>query len=217
MTTSRHLEKQAKHIDDPMTETMSGNKYILTLHDDPSNFLVAIPISQQDAETVAKELVLNIVLKFHTSAQILTDHGSNFLSNLFKSKYKLLTIRKIQTVAFHLEMNSSLERSNTCSTITRCRLAGGRADRQTDRQRDRQTASKKSNGARSGEYGSWGRSVGSCFERIMNQKGGKRQSIVIMQHHFFPPPLIRPFSPHCTSQPFHHLQIIFLVHHLATR
>jgi hypothetical protein len=26
---------------------------------------------------------------------------------------------------------------------------------------------------------------------------------------------IRPFSPHCLSQHFHHLQIIILVHHLA--
>jgi hypothetical protein len=110
MTTTRHLlEKQGKHIDDPMTETLLGNKYIPTLHYDSSNFLAAIPVSQQDAETVAKQLALNNVIKFHTSEQILTDHGSNFLSNLLNSTYKLLTIRKIQTMAMHLEMNSSLK------------------------------------------------------------------------------------------------------------
>jgi hypothetical protein len=58
-----------------LKEMLLGNKYIPTLHDDPSNFLVAIPISQQDAETIAKQLVLNIVVKFHTSAQTLTDRG----------------------------------------------------------------------------------------------------------------------------------------------
>ena len=34
---------------------------------------------------------------------------------------------------------------------------------------------------------------------------------------FFSPPQIRPFSPHCLSQPLHHHQIILLVHHLATK
>ena len=33
----------------------------------------------------------------------------------------------------------------------------------------------------------------------------------------FSPPQIRPFSPHCLPQPFHHSQIIFLLHCLATR
>ena len=67
-----------------MTETMSGNKYILTFQDYFNKFIVAIPIPQQDAETIAKEFVLNIVLKFGAPAQILTDQGSNFLSDLFK-------------------------------------------------------------------------------------------------------------------------------------
>jgi hypothetical protein len=46
-----------------MTETMSGNKYILMFQKDLSNFLVPMPIPQQDAETIAREFVLNIVLK----------------------------------------------------------------------------------------------------------------------------------------------------------
>jgi transposase InsO family protein len=79
---------------------MSRNKYILTCQDDLSKFLVAIRIPQQDAETVAREFVLN-VLKFGAPAQILTDQGSNFLSDLFKSMCKLLKIRKIQMTAFH--------------------------------------------------------------------------------------------------------------------
>jgi hypothetical protein len=86
MTTARHpFEKCAPDIAGPMTETMLGNKHILTIQDDLSKFIVAIPIPQQDAETIAKEFVLNIVLKFGAPAQILTDQGSNFLSDLFKN------------------------------------------------------------------------------------------------------------------------------------
>jgi len=62
-TTDRHpFEKCALDIVGPMMKTMSGNKHILTCQDDLSKFLVAIPIPQQDAETVAREFVLNIVL-----------------------------------------------------------------------------------------------------------------------------------------------------------
>ena len=62
---------------------MSGNKCVLTFQDDLSKFIVAVPFPQQDAETIAKEFVLNMVLKFGAPAQILTDPGSNFVSDLF--------------------------------------------------------------------------------------------------------------------------------------
>ena len=94
-TTARHpFERCALDIVGPMTETKSGNKYILTFQDDLSKLIVAIPIPRQDAETVAKEFVLNIVLKFDAPAQVLTDQGSNFPSDLFKNICKLLKIKR---------------------------------------------------------------------------------------------------------------------------
>ena len=85
-TTARHpFEKCALDIVGPLTETVSGNKYILTFQDDLSKFVIGLPIPQQDAETIAKEFVLKVVLKFGAPAQILTDQGSNFVSNLFKN------------------------------------------------------------------------------------------------------------------------------------
>jgi hypothetical protein len=112
-STAKHpFEKCALDIVGPMTETESGNKYILTFQDDLRKFLVAIPIPQQDAETVAKEFVLEIVLKFGAPAQILTDRGANFLSELFKNTCRLLKIKKVQTTAFRPEANGGLERSH---------------------------------------------------------------------------------------------------------
>jgi hypothetical protein len=90
-TTARHtFGKCALDIVGPMTETMSGNKYIPTFQDHLSKFLVAIPIPQQDAETIAKEFVLT----FGAPAQILTEQGSNILSDLLKNTCKLLKIKK---------------------------------------------------------------------------------------------------------------------------
>jgi hypothetical protein len=46
---------------------------------------------------------------------------------------------------------------------------------------------KKSDDARSGEYGGWGMSVVSCFvKKIMNQKGGMSRNLVMMENPFFP-------------------------------
>jgi transposase InsO family protein len=99
-------------IVDPLPETTKGNKYILTFHDNLSKLVTAIPIPQKDAETVARKFVLNIILKTGTPKQILTDQGTNFLSDLFKNVCKLLIIKKLQTTAFRPESNGELERSH---------------------------------------------------------------------------------------------------------
>jgi len=89
----------------PTTVTNKGNRYILTFQDDLTKFVVAEPIPMQDAETVAREFVRNIVLKFGIPEILLTDQGSNFLSQLFQNTCKLLRIKRIHTTAFHLESN----------------------------------------------------------------------------------------------------------------
>jgi transposase InsO family protein len=95
----------------PLTEKQEGNKYILTFQDELSKFLVAIPIPKQDTETVAKEFIKHVILKVGTPIKLLTDQGSNFLSEVFRNTCKLLKIKKLLTTPFHPESNGSLERS----------------------------------------------------------------------------------------------------------
>ena len=57
--------------------------------------MAVIPVQTQDAETVAREFVKNIVLKNGIPEVILTDQGAKFLSELFTSVCKLLQIKKI--------------------------------------------------------------------------------------------------------------------------
>jgi len=65
---------------------------------------------------------------------------------------------------------------------------------------------KKSAAAKSGEYGGCGMNIFSCFMRKSHyRRGGMCQSIGIMEQPFFPPSQSRPLSPHCLSQPFHHI------------
>ena len=89
-----------------------GNQYILTFQDDLTKFVVVEPIPQQDADTVAREFVRSIVLKFELPEMILTDQGTNFLSQVFQNTCKLLRIKRIHTTAFHLESNGGIERGH---------------------------------------------------------------------------------------------------------
>jgi transposase InsO family protein len=104
------FEKCALDIVGPTTVTTKGNRYILTFQDELIKFIAAIPIATQEAETVAREFVLDIGLKFAMPNVILTDQGSNFVSELFKRTCKLLRIKTIQTTAYHQEWNEGLER-----------------------------------------------------------------------------------------------------------
>jgi hypothetical protein len=105
------FERCVLDIVDLLVESSLKNKYVLTFQDKLSKFMVTIPIEHQDMETIVKEFVLNVVLKFGMPRNILTDQGSNFISNLFKETCKLLKIKKIQCSAFHPESNGSSERS----------------------------------------------------------------------------------------------------------
>jgi hypothetical protein len=49
-------EKYCMDIVGPLTVTTKGHKYILTFQDELSKYTIAVPISQQDANTIAKDL-----------------------------------------------------------------------------------------------------------------------------------------------------------------
>jgi transposase InsO family protein len=111
-TANQPFEKCCLDIEGPLPEMQKGNKYILTFQDELSKFLVAIAIPRQDAEMVAQEFVKHVILKLGTPSKILTDQGSNFLSEVFKNTCKMLKIKKLQTTPFHPESNGGLERSH---------------------------------------------------------------------------------------------------------
>lgn len=105
-------EKCALDFVGPLNQTSDGNKYVLTFQDELSKYTLAIPIQQQDAVTVAKAFVEEVVLKFGIPQMILTDQGSNFMSEVFTNVCKLLKIKKIRTTAYHPQSNGALERTH---------------------------------------------------------------------------------------------------------
>ena len=105
-------DKYALDIVGPLNQTADGHKYVLTFQDELSEFTLAIPIVQQDAMTLARAFVEEIILKFGIPQSILTDQGSNFMSEVFGNVCKILKIKWIKCTAYHPQTNGALERTH---------------------------------------------------------------------------------------------------------
>lgn len=80
--------------------------------DDLTKYATAVPIPNQEADTIARAFVNNFVLKHAIPEEILSDNGSNFISELFKNTCKLLKIKNVYTAPYHPESNGALERTH---------------------------------------------------------------------------------------------------------
>ena len=67
----------------PLLES-SGNKYILLFGDQFTKWYEAIPMSNQEASTVAKAFLNVWFSRFGCPANLHSDRGSNFMSNSFQ-------------------------------------------------------------------------------------------------------------------------------------
>jgi len=92
--------------------TQGNNKYILTFQDGLSKYVIAMPITQKDADTVARSFVEKVILTSGTSRILQTDQGANFMREVFRNTCRILGIKKIQSTAFHPETQGSIERSH---------------------------------------------------------------------------------------------------------
>jgi hypothetical protein len=84
-TANRPFDKCYLDIVGTLPPSATGNRYILTFQDDLSKYVVATPISQQDAETVARIFVSQVVLKYGTPSIVQTDQSANFVSEVLKT------------------------------------------------------------------------------------------------------------------------------------
>lgn len=72
-----------------LPRSKAGNNYILVLCDYATRYPEAVPLRSIDAEHVAEECI-QIFARVGVPEEILTDQGSNFMSNLLTEVYRLL-------------------------------------------------------------------------------------------------------------------------------
>jgi len=111
-TATRAFEKIFLDVVGPLPRSHSGNAFILTLQDDLTKFAWASPMENHEANTVAQHFVTKFVCLHGIPQSLVTDCGTEFLSNVFKEVCKLLKIRQTSTTPYHPQSNGSLERSH---------------------------------------------------------------------------------------------------------
>lgn len=87
----------------PVSE--KGNAYILTCNCSLTKYVVAVPMADFTAFTTAKNLVHSVFLKYGLPEILVTDNGTNFISETMKEVNKLFKIKKIFTTPYHPQSN----------------------------------------------------------------------------------------------------------------
>ena len=77
-----------------------------------TRWMEAIPISNQEATTVANNLVDEVFMRFSPLEQLHSDQGKQFESQLMAELCKLLHIKKTRTSQYHPQCNGMVERFN---------------------------------------------------------------------------------------------------------
>jgi transposase InsO family protein len=111
-TVTKSFERISLDIVGPLPQTSFGNLYILTMQDELTRYAVAVALCATDAQTVARAFVECFVCIYGIPTSILTDCGTNFLSDVFKQMCKLLDIERSKTTPWHPQTNGYLERSH---------------------------------------------------------------------------------------------------------
>lgn len=94
----------------PLPTSDKGDKYLLVIGDYFTKFIHAIPIRNQEEETVTRSFVDNFITIFSVPMQVHTDKGANFESRLFRELCRILDIVKTRTTVMRPQSDGMVER-----------------------------------------------------------------------------------------------------------
>ena len=89
-----------------------GWRYILLFVDQISKWYEAVGLPNQEAKTVAEALVEKWITRFGCPVNLLSDKGTNFMSELFWELYRILSIQRTSKKSFHPKGKAMVERTN---------------------------------------------------------------------------------------------------------
>ena len=113
----------------PFSPSRRGNKYILVVTDQATKWTEAFPMERQDAESVCKVLMDEIICRFGAMRQIHSDQGKQFESELFRMLCARFGIQKSRTTPHHPQGNPQAERfMRTLGNMLRSYVSTNHAD-----------------------------------------------------------------------------------------
>lgn len=95
----------------PFHTGAGGSKYIMSILDRFSRYLVLVPLPDKKAETVARAFGENWILRFGAPAQLITDRGTEF-EKVLPKLCEWLWVSHIRTSAYYPETNGAVERQH---------------------------------------------------------------------------------------------------------
>ena len=110
LLTGAPWERIGIDITGPHPPSARGNVYVLTIIDHFTKWVELFPMRNQEAHTVAKILVDQVICRHGCPLQILSDQGPNFESALFRGICERLSIDKVRTTAYKPSTNGNIER-----------------------------------------------------------------------------------------------------------
>jgi len=99
-----HVDLTGPHVNS------QGYRYIMTACDSFTRFVIAVPLRNKTALSVARALVHEVVLRFGIPSKILTDLGGEFQNELWREMCQLLDITRLRTTAYSPSTNGKIER-----------------------------------------------------------------------------------------------------------
>ena len=92
--------------------TGKGNRYILTMVDAMSNYLIAVPVKSQTAEETVRCIIQHYVLKFGMPRKVVHDSHPGFMSTLFRGILKEFGIENRNFTTYFSSGNGKVEIQN---------------------------------------------------------------------------------------------------------
>lgn len=103
------------NLQGPFLTSLNDNRYIVTMVCELTKYLVAIPISNKEAKTVANAIFEGFITTFGPMKTILTDLGTEFKNRLTTEFNKLLDISHDFSTTYHFRTFGVVERNHRTS------------------------------------------------------------------------------------------------------
>jgi transposase InsO family protein len=100
----------------PISTSARGNNFILVMNEYLARYMIAAPMPDQKAETVKNTFSDSVILEYGVPERVLTDQGTNFLSQTMDTLYKQLGIERLRTTAYRPCCYGMVERFNRTMT-----------------------------------------------------------------------------------------------------
>lgn len=95
-----------------LPETENGNKWIIVAVDYATKWPIAKAFKQATAKETANFLFENILMEFGCPSEIITERGSQCMSEVFEGYFDLQKIKHLGSSAYHPRTNGMVERLN---------------------------------------------------------------------------------------------------------